>query len=150
MIFRKTLGIDLGNTIVGSRERNDRYYVEPRCFEIINKLEKIYDIYIISKVNSEQRERSLKWLQESNFFIKTGVNPNNLFYCFERKDKAIFSKALNIDIFIDDRCQVMQYLDDRILKLLINPETTDLEKYKDKLINTQLVKSWEEIEKILL
>ena len=146
----KILGIDLGNTIVGNRTLKNRFYVEPRCFEIISNLNKVFDkIYIISRVNEEQKENSLKWLKEVNFFKLTGLDPNNLYYCWDRRDKALFAKALNVNYFIDDRASVLYHLDSQIIKFLFNPEKDDLEKHRNKLTNTTIVKNWNQIEDIL-
>lgn len=145
----KNLGLDLGRTIVGQRG-GDRTYVEPKAFEIIKKLTKEFDnTYIISRVNEEQRERSLNWLKEVNFFEETGIDKENLYYCWERKDKSIFVRALEITHFIDDRAHVLFYLDEAVNKYLFNPEPFELAKYQDSLKNTTVVQNWTEIEKLL-
>lgn len=137
------IGIDLGNTIVGNGQLNNKTYVDPDCFNVLKLIIKNFDnVYIISRVNSEQRDHSLKWLAESDFFNKTGIKRENLYYCWERRDKAIFAKALNCSIFIDDQPEVIYNLDKNIYKLLINPTEIELNKYKDKLFNYDIVNNW--------
>ncbi len=137
------IGIDLGGTIF--------HRAAGKAFDnsigVIKKLINRGDnIYIISRVNSEQRERSLKWLSDTDFFNQTGINKDNLYYCWDRRDKSIFAKALNISVFIDDRAEVMYYMNPLIVKFLINPPKQDLIEYEGKLINTMIVKDWFEIE----
>lgn len=146
----KNLGIDIGHTIVGSRIVGDRYHVESNCFEVVAKLVAQFDnTYLVSKVNSTQRERSLQWLKDSEFFTKTGIKQDNLYYCFDRRDKAIFVRALDITHFIDDRAEVLYHLDEPVNKYLFNPENFDVAKYGEHLKNTTHVSSWTDIEKLL-
>lgn len=147
---RMKIGIDLGWTIKGHKPSNERDLPAPDSFRVISELVRRGDIvYIISKVNSEQKARCEKWLETHDFFDKTGVKPENLYFCFERKDKAIFVKALGIKIMLDDRPEVMAHLDFDVVKFLINPDEADMIQHKDQLINTKIVKNWLEIERSL-
>ena len=71
------LGIDLGNVIVGKRQEGSKPFDVPPidgAFEVISKLVKLFDdTYIVSRVNSEQRERALVWLETHDFYNKTGI-----------------------------------------------------------------------------
>jgi hypothetical protein len=144
------IGIDVGWTIKGVKSENDRFKPSPNCFRIITSwINRGDDIFIISKVNSYQKKEVEEWLEKNNFFNITGVKPENLYFCFERRDKSLFVKALNINIMIDDRPEVMAYLDYDVIKFLISPDEKDLNQYKDKLFNTKIVYSWLEIEQSL-
>ena len=142
------IGLDIGNTIVSST--GGERIIFPYAFEVIRELTKSNEVYLISRVNSEQRERSLKWLADTNFFNATGVAPNNLFYCFERRDKAIFVKALGIDVMVDDRPSVMSEMDDRVFKILFRPLKKDVLDLKKPLFNSVIVEEWNDISKLLL
>lgn len=141
----KRMGVDLGKTVV-DRDSGNIPFVD--CFDVLSRLSKKYEIFIISRVNSEQRERSLKWLDENKFFIKTGIKDENLYYCFDRRDKSLFAKALDLDIFIDDRPDCLYPMDSTNEKYLFRPTTADLKKFecqiKDK--NIKVVLSWIELE----
>jgi hypothetical protein len=148
--MKYNLGIDLGWTIVGNRDTGDRYELAHNAFEVIKAIKPYFnDVYIISKVNSEQKERSLKWIKDVDFFNSTGISPNNLYYCFERRDKAIFVRGLGITHFIDDKAEVLSHLDKDVAKVLFNPNEDDLTKYKNKLFNTWVTKDWLEIANLL-
>lgn len=144
------VGIDLGWTVKGHKPSNERDLPAPESFRVISELVRRGDVvYIISKVTSEQKERAEKWLKEHDFFNKTGVKPENLYFCFERKDKTIFVRGLGIKIMVDDRAEVMAHLDYDVIKFLINPDGDDLQRHKEHLFNTKIVKDWLEIERSL-
>ena len=150
----KNIGIDLGGTIFSKTNEDTKeqeIYIFPNSFKILSKIvEKFDNVYIISRVNSQQRERSLAWLNSSEFFKKTGISPNNLFYCFDRRDKAIFGKALELTHFIDDRPEVLIHLNENIFKILFAPK---LKNFDDSnlfnLTNYKVVNSWMEIDEVL-
>ena len=79
----------------------------------------------------------------------TVVKTENLYFCFERKDKSIFVKALNIGIMIDDRTEVMTNLNPLVIKFLLNPDPVEFTEHYHKLINCRFVNNWLEIEKCL-
>lgn len=136
------LSIDLGNTITSKKEVYPHIF--PNAIEVISKLRSKFDkIYIISRVNSEQRERALEWFEDTNFLVKTGINPLNVYFCFDRRDKAIFCRALEINCMIDDRIDVMRHLDYHINKLIFNPNR-DFE-FLENMANYTIVKNWAEI-----
>lgn len=136
----KNLGIDLGNTIKGptKEEYNEPF---PNALEVIRKLNPLFNnIYIISRVNSEQRERALKWFESIDFFNRTLIKPDNVYFCFDRRDKAVFVRGLNIDCFIDDRPDVMRYLPRQTHKILFRPNK-DLQ-YLNILCNFIIMNDW--------
>ena len=145
------IGIDIGWTIKGVRHPEiDFDKIAPDSFRIISNLIKRGDnVYLISKCNSAQKENVEKWLKDSDFFNNTGVNPNNLYFCFERKDKSLFVKALDIQIMIDDRTEVMAHLSPLVVKFLINPVTIDYDKHSRHLFNCKVVTDWLQIERAL-
>jgi len=144
------IGIDLGWTIKGVRSDGHSDRIAPDSFRVISELVKRGDnVFIISKVTSEQKFRAEKWLTDVDFFNKTSVNPQNLYFCFDRRDKALFVKALGIQIMIDDRAEVMAHLSPLVVKFLINPETTDYDLHSQRLFNCKVVADWLEIERAL-
>lgn len=142
------IGYDLGRTIKGptKEQYNDEM---PGAFDVISKLTKKFNnSYIVSRVNSEQRERAINWLNNKNFYNITGIPENNIYYCFDRRDKALFIKALDIRVFIDDRPNVLSPMGDDVLKILFNPYAGDLEEYKDEIMtmkNLIIINNWKQI-----
>jgi hypothetical protein len=146
----KNLGIDLGRTVVGPKSEGSKAF--ENSFEVINKLTKLFNnTFIISRVNSEQRERAINWLEEKDFYNLTGIKKENVYFCFDRKDKCIFVQGLNIDWFIDDRPDVLIPMKNEINKILFNPWEGDLEKHLDQINemkNLTIVKNWKQIAEI--
>ncbi len=144
------IGIDLGYTIKGVRSDGHSDRIAPDSFRVISELVKRGDnVFIISKVTSEQKGRAEIWLKNVDFFNQTGVNPQNVYFCFDRRDKALFVKALDIQIMIDDRAEVMVHLSPLVVKFLINPETDDYDIHSRRLFNCKVVADWMEIERAL-
>jgi hypothetical protein len=145
------IGIDIGYTIKGVRREGNSKIVAPNSVDTIKKLVDRGDIvYLISKANSAQKEDCENFLREIDFFNKTGVNPANVYFCYERPHKALFVKALEINIMVDDRSEVMAFLPWQVVKFLLVPEEDEYVKYKHLLKNTQIVNDWFEIERKLL
>ncbi len=152
MIKTIKIGIDLGRTIV-DRENNNKPF--PRCFDIILGLSRTYgpdNLFIVSRVNSEQKERAGKWLIDNNFYEQTEFLPQNVYFCFERRDKAIFAKGLGLSIFIDDRPGCLIPMDEDMDKILFNPYKPDVEKFEREIKENHLnIKSnWSEIREYLI
>jgi len=144
------IGIDIGWTIKGIRGDSDKNKIAPNSFKVISELVKRGDnVYMISKCNSRQKEEVERWLSYVNFFNLTGVKSENLYFCFERRDKGIFVKALNIQLMIDDRAEVMTHILPTVIKFLINPETDDYDRHSKQLWNCKVVANWLEIERAL-
>ncbi len=145
------IAFDLGG--VFSNKHLPPPYIIENSFEVAAKLVKKFDdVYIVSRVNSEQRERALKWFVTTDFFNQTGIKESNVYFCFDRRDKALFVKALNINVFIDDRPDVLMEMKENEKKILFNPSEKDYKDYRDVIFdqNMIVVKNWLEVEKVLL
>jgi 5'(3')-deoxyribonucleotidase len=147
------IGIDIGGTIKDVRYPDGTIAhsgVAPHSFRVINELRKKGHVpFIISKVTTEQKDRAEKWIESTGLYPKTGIRSVNVYFCHDRKDKAIFVKALDIGVMIDDRAEVIASLEPNVFKLLITPEAEDFARYKHRLVKTELVSDWEQIETIL-
>lgn len=141
-------GVDLGRTIVS---RDEKFRPFPNCFEVLKEMVlKFNEVYIVSRVNSEQKLSAEKWLEDNNFYNLTGFKRENVYFCFERADKAIFVKGLDISIFIDDRPDVLVPMRDA-LKLLYNPSKNDLLNFSEVISkDMKIVNNWSEVRAALL
>ncbi len=147
------IGIDLGGTIVG--DLNGVRIPMGDSFEVIKKLSKFrccfrhsHNVYIVSRVNDDQRNRSQAWLKNYDFFNQTNVRPENLYYCFDRRDKAVFQRGLKLDVFIDNRPDCLIPMEKKVIKILFGPTEADLGAHFDKLNtleNLVIVKNWKQI-----
>jgi hypothetical protein len=68
--------------------------------------DKVEVIHIISKCGVKTEERSIHWLNWNNLLGAT-VRPHNVHFVRKRHLKAPMAQALELDIFIDDREDVI-------------------------------------------
>lgn len=137
------LGVDLGWTVVNNRTKEPY----PDAFRVLKRFALEWDnVYIISKVNEEQKLRSLVWLRDWDFHRNTRIPKENLFYCAERQDKGVIADTLSLTHFIDDRAEVLAFMAPDIEKFLFNPRPNDVVEHFNFLHNTKIVKDWKEIE----
>lgn len=156
----KALGIDIGNVIINHRltDKNDttlheeRYSTIPAAegaFEVIKKLndEEFHgNIFLISKCTPWAQEKILLWLIDNDFYAKTNVNPENVFFCRERSEKDQICKENNIGYFIDDRLEVLSHMVETVPSLfLYQPDQEEVNEYVQFLPRVIRVETWEEI-----
>ena len=155
---KKILGVDVGGVII-DRVRNDGTdtafkggrYLETtnvqNSFESLRELNLKLNglIYVVSKCGLTIELKTRDWLKHKGFYNFTGISPANVHYCRERWEKAPICKWLGITHFIDDRLEVLNYLETVENKYLFGPQNLeDLEQVKN-LPSIILVDSWKEV-----
>ena len=65
---------------------------------------------IIRKAGPKIQQRSRQWLEDVDFFGRTGIAPSNLVFVRERRDKADVCCRCAVTHLIDDHVGVLQYL----------------------------------------
>ena len=117
------------------------------CYEVLEKLNKKYEIYIAT---------SFLWNQNSKINDSSGTNLSNKYYYLKEKlpfikpEQYIFLKnksLLNIDIKIDDRVDNLENAEIKLLFKNWHNKNISKEELKEK--NIIMVESWKEIESIL-
>ena len=115
------LGVDIGGVII-DRENDrsdtsffgDRYLettAVPGAFEALEILSRRFRTYLVSKCGPKTERRTLEWLRHHRFYERTGIGPEDVRFCRERKDKAPICVELGITHFVDDHLEVLQYLE---------------------------------------
>lgn len=66
--------------------------------------------WIVSKAGLRMQARSLRWLDSTAFYSRTGLCKDHVRFCVSRQDKAAICTELGITHFMDDRIHVMQIL----------------------------------------
>ena len=119
---RKVLGVDIGGVIIDRVNDNtdtsffgDNYLQTTAvsgAFEVLKQLVERLDgnVYLVSKCGSIIRAKTRNWLNHHNFWVATGLNPKNVHYCRERREKADICKGLSTTHFVDDRLEILSYL----------------------------------------
>lgn len=135
------IGIDIGGVII-DRERNDNTdtslfgpnYLNalavPDAIEAISVINKDLfpnETYIISKCGANIERKSREWLKHNQFYEKTRIPEDHVYFCRERHDKAPIAKQLGLTHFIDDKVEVLGYMQDVVPnRLLFNPSTNEM------------------------
>lgn len=141
------LATDFGDTIEARDDKGVKVEL-PRAMEVLRRCVASFKaVYIISKVNDRQRQEVVEWITEHKLHEVTGILPENVFFCPERRDKGPIAARLNITHMIDDRPEVMVYMPDSVCKILINPSQADVQRWHQK--RCLQVSDWTQIEKIL-
>ncbi len=147
--MQRSVGIDLGNTVFYRKDGIKVVYDD--AFRVLCRLtdDEYVDIFIISKVTPEEEKSAIKWFDEVNFFTETGIKPEQVHFCRERKDKAVIAEKVGLSHHIDDRPEVMFHMDVNIVKYLFRPEGADLVKYYNQLRthDVRVINAWTEFEK---
>ena len=154
------LGIDIGNVIINHRltDKDDKTLHEERystipaaegVFDAVKKLndEKFHgNIFLISKCTLWAQEKILAWLKDNDFYTKTDVKPENVFFCRERHEKDKICKDNNITYFIDDRLEVLSHMVETAPNLfLYQPDQAEIDEYRQFLPKVTRVESWAEV-----
>ena len=154
------LGIDVGNLIINHRliDKDNKALYEERystipaaegVFDAIKKLnnEKFHgDIFLISKCTPWAQEKILAWLNDNNFYTKTGVKPENVFFCRERHEKDKICKDNDITYFIDDRLEVLSHMVGTVPHLLLyQSDQVETDGYRQFLPQVIMVESWSDV-----
>lgn len=115
------IGIDIGKVIIGGASElpdtsffSDNFLATPpvsEAFESIQLLANTFDIWLISKCGQKIQERSLVWLESYEFFESTGVKPEQVVFCRQRKEKAPIAQSLELRVFIDDRVDIISSME---------------------------------------
>lgn len=154
------LGVDIGGVIidrVGNSSdtgfQTERYLETPEvpgAIEALGQLTSKFDeIYLVSRCGIETELKTKKWLEHHDFYERTQIQPGNVYFCRERYQKAEVATRLGLSHFIDDRLEVLSYLEDVPHRVLINWRDAEVEKYRESLADVQKVGSWAELLEVL-
>jgi hypothetical protein len=144
----KKLGVDCANVII-----HPLWGIVPDSFESLEAVVRSghFDvIYIVSRANIITRIYFLFRLWRLKFWERTCISRNNIYFCLRNRDKEAICKRFGITDFIDDRLPVLQEMQNLDHRFAFNPTKEDTEQYPDVLARSVLVRSWRELEPILL
>lgn len=108
------IGIDIGNVIIGGNGEDtffaDNYLSTPEVEGAFDSIQKLvsdgHEVFLISKCGAKVESRTNDWLKFWEFYTRTGVKPFP-YYVRHRMDKAPVARALKLDLFIDDRDDII-------------------------------------------
>jgi hypothetical protein len=127
-------GIDIGRVIIGPQVagRDDTSFLgsgleeamrtppAEGSFEVIRELTARSEgsTWLVSKCGPNVQQKTLAWLKHHDFHTQTGLPPERVRFCLERRQKAIHATELNLTVFIDDRLDVLQHLKGIVPRLI--------------------------------
>jgi len=155
----QALGVDIGNVIINNRlsDPNDKTLYEER-YSTIPATEGVFDalktlndyfkgeVYLISKCSEWAQEKILIWLKDNNFYVLTGISPENIYFVRERNEKDVVCRKLNITHFVDDRLEVLSHMIESTPNLfLFQPNQKEIDDFKQFLSKVVIVNNWSEV-----
>lgn len=115
------IGVDVGKVIVGGGtavEDTDMFFSEQwmetpaleKAFESLAILSQEHELVIISKCGAKIQERTMLWLEAHGFFETVNIAREDVYFVRKRYQKAPLAKELGLEMFIDDREDVLSYM----------------------------------------
>ena len=152
------LGVDIGGVIIDRVNDNadtsffgDNYLATTAVsdvFEVLARLvaEKFGErVYLVSKCGQRVQDKSLTWLAHHDFYDRTGILPDHVRFCRQRSDKAVIATELGLTHFVDDRLEVLGYLEMVDNLYLFQPEPNEVKRHRQHVVRVQVVQSWAEV-----
>jgi len=110
-----------------------------------------HEVYLVSRCGERVRNETLDWFQKTHFYQLTGIRPDNVHFCRERREKAVICERLSITHFVDDRLEILGYLAEKVGYLyLFRPRPEEIKKFIKFLLRVRCFDSWKELTDELL
>lgn len=120
------------------------------AIRVVKKIVETYgaeNIYIISRVRTHHLSMVTGiWLEHHDILKKTNILLDNIYICYQLKDKAKLAAKLKLTHFIDDRLEVLDYFPEKINLIAFQPTKNAIKKYPDVAARSAIVNSWKEVE----
>ncbi|MEV0154471.1 hypothetical protein AB0H57_12125 [Micromonospora sp. NPDC050686] len=82
---------------------------------------------------------------EDTFHARTGIGPDRLHFCRTRPEKGPIAARLGLTHFVDDRLEVLGYLDTVGHRYLFRPRPAEVAAHAGHLPAVRRVASWPEL-----
>lgn len=110
------IGIDVGGVVIGGPGKDTQFFSEdflitspvPGALDSITLLAQEHEIFFISKAYPNTALKTRRWFNFHGAFCNMNVDPDRLIFCRERSEKAPIALLLELDVFIDDRRDIVQ------------------------------------------
>ncbi len=162
----KSWGVDIGNVLIKNLPMKTQLLLTERKIppqEVVKQLSLVPDallglrflsqrvgpenVWIVSKASPHQREVSRLALEKFRFYPTTGLKPDQVLFCPERKDKRPIIKALDLEGHIDDRGEVIESIQKFVkCPVWFSPEEYDTAQWLYQVKYTvRVVSGWKQI-----
>lgn len=154
--MKEVLGVDVGGVIIDRvNDGTDtsffgRNFLQTTAvanvFEVLKQLQSRFDqIVLVSKCGQSTQDRTKLWLAHHDFYSRTGIAESDVYFCRERREKAPICQQLGITHFIDDRLEVLGYLETVSNLYLFQPIEAEVKKHSRFLPRVKRMNSWQEV-----
>ena len=119
------IGVDIGNVIIGG-DGEDTFFTEDylktpeveRAWDSLDDLDMAgHELHFISKCGLEVEKKTLHWLKQEGFHLHVPLHRTH--FVRKRGLKAPMAIALELDIFIDDRQDVLDWMAGAVPHLIL-------------------------------
>lgn len=160
-MIKPIIGIDIGGVIISrTNDSSDTsffgaHYLKSAAvagaYEYIAKIAKAgFEVHLVSKCGANTERKSKEWLAHHDFYGITSVHPRNVHFCRERKEKAIICRKIGATHFVDDRLEVLSYLNTVEHRFLFDPVEREVQKHSRFLRFVIRTNSWEELDTLIM
>lgn len=115
------IGIDIGNVIIGGGGDDTQFFGDnflntPKVCGIDQSLQDLWakghEIHFISKCSEKTEIRTLEWFRVHSYLAPSFLIPRHrMHFVRKRPLKAPMAQALELDIFIDDRQDIIDSME---------------------------------------
>lgn len=154
--MKEVLGVDVGGVIIDRvNDGTDTSFFGHNfllttavadVFEVLRQLHERFDkIVLVSKCGQSTQDRTRQWLAHHNFYERTGIAEPDVHFCRERREKAPICQRLGVTHFIDDRLEVLGYLETVSHLYLFQPLETEVKRFSRFLPRVKRMNSWQDV-----
>ncbi len=157
--MRERLGIDIGGVIAEFKNegrKNGVFLKSPPVAKAIQVIAELVEhrfgpeVYLVSKCGFAMQRDTRLWLRAQRFYDSAGISPDHVWYCLTRGEKADIASVLGLTHFIDDRLEILGYLDMVPNKILFRPNPREVASFASALPHVSRVETWDEVRKLWL
>lgn len=153
------LGVDIGNVIINNRLNDPEvnkvdevvYAAFPPSegvFEALKTLNKHFqgNVYLISKCTEWAQQQILLWLKAHDFYNRTGIKMENVYFVRQRHEKDIICRKLGLTHFIDDRLEVLGHMVESTPNLILfQPDDAEVKEFEQFLPKVIVANDWSDV-----
>ncbi|WP_330440842.1 hypothetical protein OHB44_12430 [Micromonospora sp. NBC_00821] len=156
----RRLGVDIGGVIIEPADDDAdtsffgaHYLRTPAvvgAFDALAALGPAFDeVHLVSKCGEATERRTREWLAHHDFPARTGIQVERVHFCRTRPDKAPIAGRLGLTHFVDDKLEVLGYLDTVPHRFLFRPRKAEVAAHAALLPRVRRVESWSELTPLL-
>lgn len=148
------LGLDIGGVISDTQFPKNDNFVPGAINGLARLREERYgdNIHLVSKCGQGMQDRILAQFDTHNFYRRTGVRRDHVWFCRERIEKVPIARQLGLTSFVEDRLQILGFMRGTVEKLyLLRAKDHEVRRHIEHLPYIDGVfSSWEDLLPVLL